>query len=291
MLRRWLKRPSVSANVNTMNKGERTNRLLDKQTSSAPCGFLKGSLLPSGVVRVCDEAIGAKRLLCDVPAARPVTVAAFDFDGTCISGSSPKKLVSVLSRHKLFGIYKLFRIGCWGLAYKLNLPSDPEGVRERVFSVFKGFPAILVNEFMYRFFCRKIEKIYRSDADAAMLAHIAENHVVVVVSASFEPIIASAMMSHPIQFAIASRMKIDENGNYTDKVEGLPTEGPDKLTVLKDFLNDRFGDGGWRLGWAYGDHYSDLEMLAYAENPCAVTPDKKLRRYAKRRGWAILDWS
>lgn len=246
------------------------------------------SLLPEGIVRITEEAIAAERYI--RPEPKPVVIAAFDFDGTCINGSSPKKLVNLLGRKGKLSLYKLIRVGLWGLAYKLNLPKDAEGVRTRVFSAFAGQPAIQVNEFLCRFYHKYVAKMYRPDADAAMLAHIEAGHAVVLVSASFEPIIASAMTEHPIPYALASRMRIDEDGCYTDEVEGLPTEGPDKIVVLRDFADTYFGEGNWQLGFAYGDHYSDLEMLEAADHPCAVTPDWKLRKLAEERGWQILDW-
>ncbi len=250
-------------------------------------------LLPNGVVRCCDEAIASERLLGSFKKGtidEPLQVAVFDFDGTCISGSSPKKLVNMLGISRKLSLYKLFRVGLWGLAYKLNLPKDGEGVRSRVFSAFDGLSAVKVNEFLCEFYSKKIDALYRTEADACMFAHLEAGHAVVVVSATFEPIIASAMTEHPIQFAVSSRMKIDAQGNYTDEVEGRTTEGPEKVHAFKDFANKMFGEGCWTLGWAYGDHYSDLEMLENAKNPCAVTPDGKLKREAERRGWEILDW-
>lgn len=261
---------------------------------AVPCD--RSTLLPAGIVRVADEAIAAVRLVPEKlrklhgDAPQRVIIAAFDFDGTCISGSSPKKLVDALGRARRLSLYKLIRIGLWGLAYKLNLPKDGEGVRTRVFSAFKGMPAVQTNDFLCRFYRSKIAPMYRVDADATMRAHLDAGHVVVLVSASFEPIIAAAMVDHPIEFALASRMKIDANGCYTDQIDGLTTEGPEKIIVLEQFANDYFGEGNWELGWAYGDHYSDAPMLEAASHPCAVTPDGKLRKLAESRGWDILDW-
>jgi len=267
---------------------------LEAPDGCVPCD--RETLLPQGIVRVAEEAIAAQRLvpadLRDLHGDAPerITIAAFDFDGTCISGSSPKKLVDALGRARKLSPYKLFRIGLWGLAYKLNLPKDGEGVRTRVFSAFKGAPAVVTNGFLCHFFRKKIEPLYRVDADAAMRAHLDAGHVVVLVSASFEPIVAAAMTEHPIQFALASRMKVDDAGCYTDQVDGLATEGPEKIIVLEQFANEYFGAGKWELGWAYGDHYSDAPMLAAAVHPCAVTPDRKLHHLAEERGWDIRDW-
>ncbi len=252
-----------------------------------------GSLLPSGIERVSEECIASTRLIESFPPLHrdgKKVIAAFDFDGTCINGSSPKKLVTALSKKNRLSLYKLARIAMWGVAYKMNLPKDAEGVRCRVFSAFAGLKATDVNNYMCRFYHEKVAPMYREEADAAMIAHMEAGHIVVLVSASFEPIIAAAMTEHPIQFALASRMKIDDKGCYTADVAGLPTEGPDKIYVLKKFADKQFGEGNWELGFSYADHYSDLLMLEAAANPCAVTPDGKLKREAKRRGWQILDW-
>lgn len=248
------------------------------------------ALLPDGIERIVDVALVSKRLL---PATNQKTViAAFDFDGTCINTSSPSSLVGVLGRAFQLNLWRLFRVGLWAVAYKFNIPfKDAVAVRRRVFTAFEGESAIDVNNFLRRFYHEKVAPYFREAADAEMIAHLEAGHAVVVVSASFEPIIAAAMVEHPIEFSVSSRMKIDDDGNYTSEVLGLPVEGADKMVVLREFADKYFGVGKWEIGWAYGDHYSDLDMLEAAKHPCAVTPDKKLERVAKERGWTILDWS
>ena len=106
------------------------------------------SLLPEGIERINDEAIAATRLIQEYPPLKSEgkkIIAAFDFDGTCINGSSPKKLVSILSKKKRLSPYKLLRILLWGAAYKLNLPKAAERVRARLFSAFSGLSARTVH--------------------------------------------------------------------------------------------------------------------------------------------------
>ena len=88
-----------------------------------------------------------------------------------------------------------------------------------------------------------------------MRDHLEHGHVVVCVSATFEPIVAKAMTCHPVQFGIATRMQIDDDGCYTDRVDGLPVEGAEKVVALKAFADELFGAGRWVLEWAYGDHH------------------------------------
>ena len=98
------------------------------------------------------------------------------------------------------------------------------------------------------------------------------------------------MQRHPIQYAIATRMKVDFQGNYTNEVEGTPIEGPEKVVVLTRLCDELFGPGKWELAWAYGDHHSDRALLSAAREAFAVTPDRPLTRTANAEGYEILEW-
>lgn len=283
-----------------MSKDSRRDRFFAKHSSSDEVGdayTAKNGFLPLGITRTPGGALEASRLMpeCEEAieaakkAGKPVQIAAFDFDGTCIDTSSPRRLVMSLWRRNLISQYVTFRVGVWGIAYKLNLPRNEEAVRERVFSAFKGRSALVINSFLADFYKRKIDSEFRQEADACLAAHIESGHIVVVVSATFEPIIAAAMSTHPIQFALSTRMQI-ENGDYTGKIEFNPANGEEKVAGLRKFLDEKFADCGWELSFAYGDHFSDIELLEQAINPIAVDPDKKLRKYAEAQGWNIQKW-
>lgn len=251
------------------------------------------SCLPKGISRIAQGALGADRLMGEPFALSDegkVQVAAFDFDGTCINGNSPVLLVRHLARTRRLSPSVLARIAGWGVAYKTRLPQNESWVRGLVFRAFAGRPAGEVDRFLHDFYDRFIDERFRPAADEVMAAHEAAGHAVVCVSATFEPIIAAAMVRHPIQYAIATRMKVDFQGDYTDQVQGAPIEGPEKLVALTGLCDELFGAGGWELGWAYGDHHSDRTLLAAARCACAVTPDRPLARTATAEGYDILEW-
>ena len=224
------------------------------------------------------------------PHNKPVEIVAFDFDGTCISGNSPVILVvSLMKEGKLEKGISL-RIGLWGLAYKLRLPQNESWVRGAVFSAFESKKREGVDAYLRQFFNERLERIFRKQADAEIQRHRDAGREVWAISATFEPIILEAMEHHGYTGQVSTRMAVDENGCYTRKVEGLPVEGEQKLEVLRRMANERYGEGGWVLKHAYGDHHSDRTLLAAAEVAHAVTPDRPLRRTAKAQGWEILDW-
>lgn len=224
------------------------------------------------------------------PEGGKVRLAVFDFDGTSIEGNSPVMLVSHLARRRMIGKRVTLRIALWGLRYKLRLPQNESWVRGMVFSAFEGKPVAEVDAYLARFYEQKIAKRFRAKADEAMRKHTEEGVVVVVVSATFEPIIIRCMQDHPIQYQISTRMKANDDGTYTREVEGLPVEGEEKLAALTRFADGRFGEGNWEIAHAYGDHHSDRTLLKAAKTAHAVDPDRPLTRTARRMGWEILDW-
>ena len=230
--------------------------------------------LPAGVRRVTPDALGAVRLM----------------DGPCIQGNSPVMLVRYLVRRRMLSPSVVARILSWAFAYKTRLPQNEAWVRGLVFRAFAGRPVAEVNGFLRDFYDQVIDRRFRADAEAEMAAHEEAGHAVVCVSATFEPIIAAAMERRPIQYAIATRMRVDFQGNYTDEVEGEPIEGPEKVVVLRRLCDELFGADGWELAWAYGDHHSDRAMLAAAKSAYAVTPDRPLTRTANAQGYDILEW-
>lgn len=217
-------------------------------------------------------------------------LAVFDFDGTSITGNSPVLLVRHLMEKKLLQKRVLARILLWGAAYKLRLPQNESWVRGLVFSAFEGKPKEQVDRFLRDFYDGSIAERFRDQADAAMRQHRAAGRHVVVVSATFEPIVLRAMEGHPIDFQISTRMRVADDGSYTREVEGLPVEGAEKLAAVTRFADERFGAGRWVIADAYGDHHSDRTVLAAARRPHAVDPDRPLMRTARRLGWDVLDW-
>ena len=228
----------------------------------------------------------------DAPAAAvKVPVAVYDFDNTSIEGSSPAQLVNRLIRTRRISPATSVKIGIWGLAYKLRLPQNESWVRGQVFKAFAGVPHEKVDTYLRKFYDDVIEPRFRPAAHASMEEHSQAGVIVLVVSASFEPIVLRAMEKHPFDGQVSTRMKIADDGTYTREVEGLPVEGPEKIRAIKRWCDTHIGEGEWEIVAAYGDHHSDIPMLEAARHAYAVNPNGLLERIAKLRGWEILDWS
>lgn len=220
-----------------------------------------------------------------------VQLAVFDFDGTSIEGSSPSWLVNrLIFTHKITPLTSV-KIGFWGIAYKWHLPQNEAWVRGQVFTAFEGKPKEEVDRYLRNFYDEWIARRFRPKADEAMQARADEGCEVIVVSATFEPILLRAMESHPFHHQISTRMKVAEDGTYTREVDGRPIEGEEKLIALKHWCDGHYGEGNWEIAYAYGDHHSDEPLLSAAKHPFAVSPNTGMTKIAKQRNWPILDWT
>jgi HAD superfamily hydrolase (TIGR01490 family) len=85
--------------------------------------------------------------------------------------------------------------------------------------------------------------------------------------------------------AVGTESEIDEEGNYTGRLVGGVTHGPEKAKAAAE-LASRHGVELVECS-AYSDSINDLPLLESVGHPHAVNPDRELRRTAIGRGWPI----
>ena len=101
-----------------------------------------------------------------------VKVAVFDFDHTCIEGSSPFALVHRLAADHRLSVLTTAKISGWGIRYKMRLPHSQSWVRSQVFKAFVGMPKEVADNYMREFYDTYIEPRFRPAAHRAMCEKI-----------------------------------------------------------------------------------------------------------------------
>lgn len=217
-------------------------------------------------------------------------VAVFDFDGTSIDGQSGALFTRYLFRNGFMSPARLIRLIWWGIRYKTHLPYRQDEARELVFGALGGRSAAEVDAIMERFHNEKLAPLYRPEALEEVERCHRDGLVVLLVSATFEPIAKLGARTMGADGFAATRMARGKDGLYTGEVDGPVVAGAEKYRAVERWCNARFGVGGWRLERAYADHHTDADLLARAQHAYAVCPGKTFIVTAKRAGWPILDW-
>ncbi|MDR3053167.1 MAG: HAD-IB family hydrolase [Coriobacteriales bacterium] len=213
----------------------------------------------------------------------------FDFDGTILEGHSPVSLTYALLRKRVLSVGAGLKVGLWGLRYKLRLPAEQSVVRKRIFRSLAHLPAQEVNQMMADLYTAQLAPRLRPAALAAIEQHRQNGEKVILVSASFRPLLEQAAAVVGAYHVICTEMEVVD-GYYSGNVVGQPPEGEQKLIQLTAFANECFGANNWVLTSMYGDHHSDEYLMDVAQHPVAVNPDLRLARDAKAKGWQIVDW-
>jgi HAD superfamily hydrolase (TIGR01490 family) len=78
------------------------------------------------------------------------------------------------------------------------------------------------------------------------------------------------------------------DGVYTGRLVGDLLHGEAKAVAVRD-LAEAEGLDVSRCA-AYSDSFNDLPLLGLVGHPCAVNPDRRLRRHAEEQGWPVRDY-
>jgi len=220
----------------------------------------------------------------------PVHIVAFDFDGTLLEGHSPVRMVRRLSMRRVIPFGVALKTLWWGIRYKLRMQVEQKEDRGVIFGAFAHLTAEEANEIMAGFYCEELRQRLRPKALETIGRHKEAGDKIVLVSASFLPILREVTKDVEADWFICTQMEV-ENGHYTSNIAHPPPEGEQKLIQLAAWADVEYTKTGWELSAAYGDHYSDEPLLEAAKQAVAVNPDSGLEKAAKRQGWQIVDWS
>jgi HAD superfamily hydrolase (TIGR01490 family) len=222
--------------------------------------------------------------------ATKASIAAFDLDGTLLNGQSGSLIVRYLIVRRLLPLRTTLRCLWWGVRYKLHLPLRQNEVREVIYRSLNDLPPEGVHRIMASFHRDVMVPRYRPAGLAELRRREEAGEHVALISATFDLVADEAAAYLGCDVALATVMERDGHGRYTGAVQGSVVCGAEKVERVRDWADRTFGEDGWTLARAYGDHYTDVPLLEAAVVPNAVNPGPTLKRKAKRQGWNILNW-
>ena len=138
-----------------------------------------------------------------------------------------------------------------------------------------------------RFFEDELVGSFAPGGLAAVAAHKrAGDPVVLLTSASLY--LSRCVQEHlELNDILCLRMEV-EGGRFTGRIDDI-CYGEGKVAAAEGWARDHEVD--LESCWFYTDSFTDLPMLERVGRAMVVSPDPRLTRIAKKRGWPILDWS
>ncbi len=127
----------------------------------------------------------------------------------------------------------------------------------------------------------------REDILAKLREHVAQGHVVVLVSAMLTPPLQKLAAPLGVTGAVGTDIEI-KDGRLSGKVSSRVCTGIEKDLLTREFLKARGIDVDLSASYAYADSISDLPLFEMVGHPVAVYPDAQLAALAREKNWEIL---
>jgi HAD superfamily hydrolase (TIGR01490 family) len=223
------------------------------------------------------------------PASGAGIAAFFDVDNTIIRGASAFHIAQGLRSRGFFRKRDLLRFGWEQLKYRMFGESKEQmtQVRTEALSIIRGWSVAEMATIGEEVYDEILALRIFAGTKALLDEHRAQGHEVWLVTAT--PVEIGKLIARRLGATGAlGTVAEHEHGYYTGRLVGDMLHGEAKATAVSE-LAER---NGLALSdsFAYGDSMNDVPMLSEVGHPCAINPDTRLRRHAKKEGWAMREF-
>ena len=172
--------------------------------------------------------------------------------------------------------------GADGYVFSKALPTN--GFKEVVIQ--REIDADFVAYFLY---CNYLSRMIPEGAREEIRRHRAEGRKIVLISGMPEFILKHFAIDLDVDAAVGCKLETSHE-RYTGRVLGVHPVGTAKRVILQQIAKMLHID--LQNSSAYGNHYSDRFFLSITGTPVAVYPDRRLKNFAVRNNWLVIDtWS
>ncbi|MGP3999632.1 HAD family hydrolase [Streptomyces sp. 8N706] len=219
----------------------------------------------------------------------PRTAAFFDLDKTVIAKSSTLTFSKSFYRGGLINRRAVLRTAYSQFVYLVGGADhgQTERMREYLSALCRGWNVQQVREIVAETLHDLIDPIIYDEAASLIEEHHSAGRDVVIVSTSGAEVVEPIGELLGADRVVATRMVV-EDGRFTGEIEYY-AYGPAKAEAIAQLAASE----GYDLArcYAYSDSVTDIPMLESVGHPCAVNPDRGLRREAVARDWPVLSFN
>lgn len=222
-----------------------------------------------------------------LPPRSPGAVAAFfDMDNTLLRVDSGMSWVRFLYRRGELPPRMVAKALYWQALYRLAV-LDMDAVFTRLVESLRGdseAEMIAKCQIWYR---DHVAPEVAPKARVAVEHHRRAGHVVVLATGSTQYAAHPVARALGIEHVLSSELEV-EAGVFTGRPAAF-CFGHHKVALAERWAVRHGVD--LAASYFYSDSYNDLPMLERVGTAIAVNPDARLRRHARRRGWATPRWA
>jgi HAD superfamily hydrolase (TIGR01490 family) len=210
----------------------------------------------------------------------------FDMDKTLLSVDTAMSWTKFLYRRGELPTPMLAKAIYWSTLYKLAV-LDMESVFTRLCEDLRGDLEADMIARCAVWYEGDVAPYVSPAGRVAIEHHRQSGDVVVLATGSTSYAATPVARAVGIEHVLSSRLEV-EGGAFTGRASAL-CFGHHKVALAETWAAEHGIDLAQSV--FYSDSYNDLPMLERVGTAIAVNPDARLRRHARRRGWAIQLWA
>jgi HAD superfamily hydrolase (TIGR01490 family) len=235
-------------------------------TADGPSGLVDGTAVPTGRA-----------------------AAFFDVDNTIIRGASAFHLAVGLYRRGFFRKWDIVTFAVHQsryLAFGENHRQIDE-VRDKALSIMTGHSVAEVVAIAEDIYDEVLSLRIFPGTQKLLDEHLAAGHEVWLITAT--PVEIGELIARRLGVTGAlGTIAEHEDGFYTGRLVGDMLHGKAKARAVRELAARENLD--LTMSYAYGDSTNDVPILSEVGFPCAINPDRRLRRHAQTVGWPIREF-
>ena len=211
----------------------------------------------------------------------------FDMDRTLLDLNSS----TLWAKHELIkrsiSVRQFGRVLLWNALYHLSL-IDMETAYEQALAHYRGRDYDELDQETRRWFARDVAHHVRPGATPALREHREQGHTLVLLTSASAFAARAASDTWQLDDFISNDFPTDTFGKLDGSFVAPLCYGDGKVVRARAWAAERGVD--LQQSYFYSDSYSDAPMLRAVGNPRVISPDPRLSREARQRGWPVLQW-
>jgi HAD superfamily hydrolase (TIGR01490 family) len=210
----------------------------------------------------------------------------FDVDRTLVACNTGRLFLKDLRKRGEISFLRALRATGWMLKYHLSL-IDLQQVANAIVSQMRGVSERAFADQCRRWVENEVLPLLLPAALRQIEHHREQGHVLAILSSSPTYVTRPIAETLGLDETISTQLEVAD-GQFTGKLLGPACYGAGKVHWADKVIARRHLDAS--ASYFYTDSYSDMPMLERIGHQMIVNPDPRLRRTAKRRGWAVQNW-
>lgn len=210
----------------------------------------------------------------------------FDVDHTLLDVNTGMQWARHQRRAGLLSKADMLRAAMWMLRYRI-LVVDQESLIARVATAYAGTPVARAETEMRKWFDAEMARFIRPTGRTRVQEHLEAGHVVALMSSGTRYTLEPLADMLGIKYVVCTVFE-EVDGLLTGRHVAPACAGEGKVSLAERFALQH--DINLDASYFYTDSHADIGLLERVGLPRVVTPDLRLRRQARRRGWRIENW-